>query len=1095
MAIQWGAYAGHFRLGIDISVSGQNMTIVVYGENESGYSHNWNSVLSFGGSWSGSKTVSMSTGLAVSRRELHRSGATFTGTRSYSASLPVPYWGGTASVSRSVTISPPPAPKPNAPSGLRVVRISDTEHRLEWSRNSTYTSVQIFRKTNNGSYQRIGTAAGNAATWTNKTTKANERYAYYVIGVNANGSSPQSNTTPYVYTTPPAPVLDSVSRVGNNMVLTARDRAAFPNGLGWRVYDGGALIASPSSMPWTHTAPAAGEHRYRVANVMASNASGGQSLTSAQSNEVRVTALAAPKAPSSLSPNGEYRSGAAVAATWRHNPVDSSAQTQYQLQWRAVGAPSWNTLAAVPSGTSAGSFPVAGIAGAVEWQVRTKGVHVDWSPWSATARVTITDPPEVTILAPGAIVDTTAASVSWAYYQSADFPQEAWELELFDGTGQVLGQASGSGNATSHTMATRLVDGQSYAARVRVSSVGMWSEWAEIAFRAEFLPPFPPVLVAGWSEEVGAAALNISPWPGGPGESVTNLFTNPNFKGSGSFVEVRRNARVNPGFEGGRVAGWAYIGDVTLTATTETAHGGQHSCRVAASRASFGWGIFSAPFGEVGAHPMQCPNGVVTGSAWVKGAPGADLRFELRSRNASGSQIGGDAKTFTATGEWQRVSLSSDAFTPGSYVVIGVALNYASGAPATFWVDDFLVEWSPSLGDYFDGSSAPNSVDPDMRQRWLGDPGTSQSVMEGETVASVSPVRCVAIVSEVDGASAMRLIATNTYKTEGDSNSFAMFDIPGVAQGGGTFVATRTQRHALTGPTSADRIGVHVQAPFHVVAGEEYNVPGTNELRIMYPSLSGPYRAAMGHGGALGSGDVWWTLPTLVAGEYAGPGFSGNTGMIDNDGMALYPRWDGVPNESTTTAVAGVAAVSFAIERSVDGGVTWELVAADLLDASALTDWECLSNGETHYRATSYAATGATSDVIEIVFADSQAVWLSGGEAFGMAARLPFDPDKGVQVSRERGMHRFAGRSRGVPWSGEHTSRSVDSSGTLIDDDPEVSSPEWLEQVAFADAPTHLYRDPRGERMYGSLGPVSISRGKGPTLWRYSFQIDETERG
>lgn len=160
-----------------------------------------------------------------------------------------------------------------------------------------------------------------------------------------------------------------------------------------------------------------------------------------------------------------------------------------------------------------------------------------------------------------------------------------------------------------------------------------------------------------------------------------------------------------------------------------------------------------------------------------------------------------------------------------------------------------------------------------------------------------------------------------------------------------------------------------------------------------------------------------------------------------------------------------------------------------------MQDWECLSFGETRYRITSFALTEASTYVLESVFADSPAVWLSGGGSFEKAARLPFNPEKSINVSRDRGMHRFAGRSRAVAWSGIHTSRSVDLQGILFDQDELVASPEWLEEVALDPSAVHMYRDPRGERMYGQLGELDLERGPTAETHTFGVQVEETERG
>src|SRR5690606_14275911 len=74
--------------------------------------------------------------------------------------------------------------KPAAPGTPVITRVSDSQQTLQWSRNATYTSVVVQRRTNDGSWQQVGVAGGNAFTFTDKSTSGNRKYAYRVAGVN-----------------------------------------------------------------------------------------------------------------------------------------------------------------------------------------------------------------------------------------------------------------------------------------------------------------------------------------------------------------------------------------------------------------------------------------------------------------------------------------------------------------------------------------------------------------------------------------------------------------------------------------------------------------------------------------------------------------------------------------------------------------------------------------------------------------------------------------------------------------------------------------------------------------------------------------------
>ena len=193
------------------------------------------------------------------------------------------------------------------------------------------------------------------------------------------------------------------------------------------------------------------------------------------------------------------------------------------------------------------------------------------------------------------------------------------------------------------------------------------------------------------------------------------------------------------------------------------------------------------------------------------------------------------------------------------------------------------------------GSTPPEMVQPeDFRVRDLG---TGESVMEIERVAGLTTIRCIAGVSTRDGKPAVRMIPTSS-----NPDSYARFDIPPSARGAGTFMATATLRTALTGTlaTWGRRIAVQAPAFNHV---QFQNIPGTYAQRQTYAGLTSIYQARMHSGGSIGSGDVWWTGIGLFAGDYDGPVFSGDSGVVVIDGQLYDTLWTGVPDSSSSLAI------------------------------------------------------------------------------------------------------------------------------------------------------------------------------------------------
>lgn len=200
--------------------------------------------------------------------------------------------------------------------------------------------------------------------------------------------------------------------------------------------------------------------------------------------------------------------------------------------------------------------------------------------------------------------------------------------------------------------------------------------------------------------------------------------------------------------------------------------------------------------------------------------------------------------------------------------------------------------------------------------------------------------------------------------------------------------------------------------------------------------------------------------------------------------------------------VVNARAVAFTIDRSVDDGDTWESVLDDALsgDGANLPDYESLSYGDTLYRAVAFTAEGATAETIITVHADSTAIWLSGGHAFGVTGRLPWDPQVQVTAGRERALKQYAGRALPVALTGEALSRKVEVSGRTFDgpvDGEDTANVEHLTEIAQTETDLFLFRDPDGRRIYGQIGDIQLPRQgvAGSTgMWGYSFTLVEADK-
>jgi hypothetical protein len=185
------------------------------------------------------------------------------------------------------------------------------------------------------------------------------------------------------------------------------------------------------------------------------------------------------------------------------------------------------------------------------------------------------------------------------------------------------------------------------------------------------------------------------------------------------------------------------------------------------------------------------------------------------------------------------------------------------------------------------------------------------------------------------------------------------------------------------------------------------------------------------------------------------------------------------------------------IERSVDGGESWEPVLTDAPAGDAgLTDFESPSFGDIQYRATAYTAEGAAASVVITVEARSEALWLSGGPGFAVTGRLPMDPSSEVRAGRERALKQYAGRSLPVAYTGEAKYRSVSVQGRLLDQEPDMADVEHLTMIAQLEDDLFLFRDPDGRRIYGAINDIDMPRQTMTTrggLWGYSFTLTEAQ--
>lgn len=535
MAITWGATSGGFRLGIDIAVSGTKATIIVYGQSVA-YGHNWTYPLYFTGAWSGSKNVSFySASSQTVTKELHRSSASFTGSRTYGARIS--YWNGSASVSRSVTIRPPKPNPPTTPTLTRVRRVSDTQHVVEWTHSGGAINFPVERRDYHhgvwSGWKVLSRPGGAARSFTDTTTQPDHAYQWRLSAVNAGGASGVSTNRTTVVTTPGAAESVQARRDGKTIQLSWVGKDSAPSGNTWHVQrrvGSGAWVEAAqfknnsSTRAWTDTSSdLAGTIRYRVRQSAYLALDPGQTLYGewTESNPVKVAT--APNAPIIVYPEaGETVPEGRIGFKWKHNPTDGSAQTGWMGKWFKDGS-----QVAYNTGVSALEEVVwhPPSPGRYAFQVATKGAHANYSPWSPKIDFRVVARPVVTIDSPTDYAQhrTRSLTVSWSTTHEEGYPQHAFKVQLYDWTESgLVGEWVGTGAASAFDIPYDLENGKEYRIFLTAQANGIWSSGTYVNVFVKYRKPAPPNITAEWDENIGATIVYVDSGVQTPGEEETD---------------------------------------------------------------------------------------------------------------------------------------------------------------------------------------------------------------------------------------------------------------------------------------------------------------------------------------------------------------------------------------------------------------------------------------------------------------------------------------------------------------------------------------------------------------------------------------------
>lgn len=277
-----------------------------------------------------------------------------------------------------------------------------------------------------------------------------------------------------------------------------------------------AVVSSPGVVTSYSDSVGTGTYKYRVRYRNGDGWSG-------YSNESEwVTALCAPAAPTCVLP----ASGATHSANagrpllqWRHNPLDTSAQTAAEVKWTFDG---WTTehVASVSGSTSSLSIDAEPNTDA-QWRVRTKGAYdgdgdaeAAWSPWSGSSPFRVRTPPSVSVVVDH-VVAAVPLEVSWVY-EDAMGVQVSASVVVFDSSGSQVYAGSVQGAATSLAIPPSEftpIHLSDYAVEVTVVSTTSLQAQGRASTHVEYEPPAAPGIALSVDEE--SARVKIAVYDGG----------------------------------------------------------------------------------------------------------------------------------------------------------------------------------------------------------------------------------------------------------------------------------------------------------------------------------------------------------------------------------------------------------------------------------------------------------------------------------------------------------------------------------------------------------------------------------------------------
>ncbi len=411
--------------------------------------------------------------------------------------------------------------KPPTPSVTNVVLETGGYARVSLSYPSTIDRIVVQRDKQGSSYYRE-VYNGAATSSIRDSLPGAGTYKYRVKSTAGNLSSDWSSwsRTVTVVSVPSAPIITNVQRLSStqtkvslNINSSSATKMSIYRQKSGQTSETRVYYGSPTTA-YTDT-PGAGIFRYRAKNQNVSGESGYSSWSE------YVSTIKPPNAPTLLEPSSSavLKSTSPIKFKWRHNPADGSAQTEAELKVHGTKSPSQTIVI----NSSADNYTISGMPGNqdITFQVRTKGLHADFSPWSATRSFKYLAPISGAIK-PIGTVKQFPIPVSWTYEDGYGTQANA-QVRVYQHGDKLFERDYGSSHAiVIDKGAFSLKDAKTYTIYVNLRSTSGMTASIRTTFTTKLATPGKPTATITSDNESGS--IHITPHATS-GEVATESFT------------------------------------------------------------------------------------------------------------------------------------------------------------------------------------------------------------------------------------------------------------------------------------------------------------------------------------------------------------------------------------------------------------------------------------------------------------------------------------------------------------------------------------------------------------------------------------------